>query len=79
MSAKNLNNTNHRLNRSSRLRDRRFYELDIIYLHQLRRLRQIVWTAKSKREKASLAKSLAISAENIDTTRLNTDHTQKIH
>ena len=39
-----------RPHRTFHLKERRFYELDRIYLRQLRRLSQIVWNAKLKRD-----------------------------
>lgn len=41
-----------RSHRNSHLKERRFYELDRVYLRQLRRLSQIVWNAKLKRDRS---------------------------
>ena len=51
-------------NRTSRLRERRFYELDRVYLRQLRRLSQIVWHARLKRD-STLSKAIPNSLNNL--------------
>ena len=69
MTAKSIREPIHESNsagshRTYRLRERRFYELDRVYLHQLRRLSQIVWHAKLKHD-STISKPIPKSLNNL--------------
>ena len=80
MEAKNPRNPIHSSNlgrprRTTHLKERRFYELDRVYLRQLRRLSQVVWNAKLKRDR-SLSKPKPIPLDGL-TPPKNTTTSQK--
>jgi len=75
MTAKSIREPIHESNsagshRTYRLRERRFYELDRVYLRQLRRLSQIVWNAKLKHD-TTLSKPIPKSLNNLRTSSGN--------
>ena len=59
------------------LRERRFYELDIVYLRQLRRLNHIVWNAKLKRDHA-LAKPVSSTLNSLRSSKDASAQSQKL-
>ena len=76
MAAKSPRGPIHKSYLTSRLRERRFYELDRVYLRQLRRLSQIVWNTRLKHENTP-TKSVPSSLNDMSTSNDTAIPTQK--
>jgi hypothetical protein len=76
MAAKSPRGPIHNSYLTSHLRELRFYELDRVYLRQLRRLSQIVWNARLKRDNTP-SKSVSSSLSDISTANDTANPTQK--
>ena len=76
MAAKGPRGPIHNSYLTSHLRELRFYELDRVYLRQLRRLSHIVWNAKLKRDHAR-PKSVPDSLGGITTSTDTANPSQK--
>ena len=76
MAAKGPRGPIHNSYLTSHLRELRLYELDRVYLRQLRRLSQIVWNAKLKRDH-TLPKSAPNPLDGITTPTDTANPSQK--